>query len=220
MVADESRQPQYFATAPSAPSKPRTVSLDLDDLTLELHTDSGVFSADRVDPGTRILLKATTPEDTDGDETHDVHLPHGDLVDLGAGYGPIAITLALRYPERTIWAVETNERARSLCTANAVATGVGDRLRVVAPEEVPADLTVAALYSNPPIRIGKEDLHSLLEGWLGTLTDGGEAWLVVQRHLGADSLARWMTDKGHEVNRVASRRGYRVLRVRPAPRRP
>lgn len=177
-----------------------------------------MFSGERIDPGTRILLVETTPADTDREPSIGADAPRGDLVDLGAGYGPIALTLALRHPQRTVWAVEPNERARRLCTANAVAAGVGDRVRVVAPEEVPTDLAVAGLHSNPPIRIGKQELHRLLERWMGTLTEGAEAWLVVHRHLGADSLARWLADAGHEVRRVASRRGYRVLKVRPNPR--
>jgi 16S rRNA (guanine1207-N2)-methyltransferase len=192
------------------------VRLDLPDLSLELTTDSGVFSADRIDPGTKILLVETAPGTAGGGEPPDALLPQGDLVDLGAGYGPIALTLALRFPQRTVWAVEPNERARSLCARNAEAAGAGDRVRVVAPEEVPTDLVVAALYSNPPIRIGKQALHALLSGWIDSLTEGAEAWMVVQRHLGADSLARWLTEEGHEVERAAARRGYRVLRVRPS----
>jgi 16S rRNA (guanine1207-N2)-methyltransferase len=179
-----------------------------------LHTDSGVFSADRIDPGTKILLVETAPGAASGDEPPDALLPRGDLVDLGAGYGPIALTLALRFPQRTVWAVEPNERARTLCAKNAEAAGVRNRIRVVAPEEVPTDLVVAALYSNPPIRIGKKALHALLSDWIDSLAGGAEAWMVVQRHLGADSLARWLTEEGHEVERVAARRGYRVLRVR------
>ncbi|MCZ7628376.1 MAG: class I SAM-dependent methyltransferase [Microthrixaceae bacterium] len=170
-MAHESRQPQYFATEPSTASRLRTVSLDLPDLSLELRTDSGVFSGERIDPGTRILLVETTPADTDREPSIGADAPRGDLVDLGAGYGPIALTLALRHPQRTVWAVEPNERARRLCTANAVAAGVGDRVRVVAPEEVPTDLAVAGLHSNPPIRIGKQELHRLLERWMGTLTE-------------------------------------------------
>jgi 16S rRNA (guanine1207-N2)-methyltransferase len=215
-VTHESRQPQYFAAEPSSPSRPRTVRLDLTDVSVALHTDSGVFSADRIDPGTKILLDATAPSDSNRKGSHDAQLPPGDLVDLGAGYGPIALTLALRYEQRTIWAVEPNERARDLCRANAVEAGVGDRIRVVAPQEVPPDLVVASLFSNPPIRIGKQALHALLTYWMGTLARGGEAWLVVQRHLGADSLGRWLTEVGLPLERVASRRGYRVLRVRPS----
>ncbi len=143
-------------------------------------------------------------------------MPAGDLVDVGAGYGPIAITLARRFPGRTVWAIEPNERARTLCSANAEATGVGDAVRVVAPENAPHGIQAAAVYSNPPIRIGKVALHALLERWLATLVPEGEAWLVVQRHLGADSLAHWLDEGDYDVKRMASRRGYRVLLATPS----
>lgn len=183
------------------------VRLDLPDVSSELRTDSGVFSADRVDPGTKVLLVETAAHPSV------VGLPRGDLVDVGAGYGPIATTLALRHPQRTVWAVEPNARARELCAANAAAAGVQERIMVVPPDEVPDTLTVAGIFSNPPIRIGKRALHDLITFWLARLDTHGYAWLVVQRNLGADSLARWITDTGYEVTRVASRRGYRVLRV-------
>jgi len=199
----------YFTDLPSAPSRPGAVDLSLPDLTATLRTDRGVFAADRLDAGTKLLLVETgvRPEAAGAD------WPDGDLVDLGCGYGPIAVALSMRHPDRTVWAVDVNERARELCALNADAAGVGDRVRVVAPGAVPDDVGVAALFSNPPIRIGKPALHDLLDTWLGRLVPGAEAWLVVQKHLGADSLAAGVKDSGHGVERVCSRRGYRLLRV-------
>jgi len=195
----------YFDTAPSTASRPGRVPLVLPDVDMELSTDRGVFSPGRVDLGTRVLLTEMTG----------VRLPDGgDLVDVGAGYGPIACTLALRHPDRSVWAVEINERARQLCSTNARDLGVGDRVHTVAPEEVPDDLLFAAVVSNPPIRVGKAALHDLLDHWLSRLAGDGEAWLVVQRNLGADSLARWLAEGGRVVEPVKSRKGYRVMAVR------
>ena len=172
-----------------------------------LRTDRGVFSPTRIDPGTKVLLRELG--ELDG-------LPDGPIVDLGCGYGPIACTLATRLADRTVWAVDVNERARSLCAANAAAAGFRDRVLVLSPEDVPQG-PVAAIVSNPPIRIGKAALHELLAEWLERLAPRGIAWFVVQRHLGADSLARWLAEEGWEVVRERSRKGYRVLRVnRPA----
>ena len=193
----------YFSADPSAPSHPAEISLDLPDLTLTLRTDRGTFSPTRVDPGTKVLLRELSELD---------NLPEGPVVDLGCGYGPIACTLARRMPDRTVWAVDVNERARSLCAANAVTAGVRDRVRVLSPEDVPPG-PVAAIVSNPPIRIGKVALHELLAEWLERLAPRGAAWFVVQRHLGADSLARWLAEQGWGVVRERSRKGYRVLRV-------
>lgn len=169
-----------------------------------------MFSADKVDDGTRLLL-AEGPS-LDGATS---------LVDVGCGYGPIAITLALRAPDAVVWAVDVNERARALCRSNAAANGVGERVRVVTPDDLPADLVVDQVWSNPPIRVGKAALHDLLAGWLVRLRPGtGSATLVVQKHLGADSLARWLTGAGWPTERVVSRAGYRVLSVRSGPASP
>lgn len=197
------RPGHYFDAAPAARSAPRSVRLDLPERSLLLATDRGVFSADRVDPGTRhLLLEAPDPP------------PAGTFVDLGAGYGPIALTMALRSPGATVWAVEVNERARDLCRANATTAGAGNVV-VVDPSEVPPDLAVDLLWSNPPIRIGKQALHTLLGGWLDRLSPAGSAVLVVQKHLGADSLQRWLADRGHQAVRLGSRSGYRLLQVGP-----
>lgn len=176
--------------------------LALPDVTVDLASDRGVFSAGAVDTGTKLLL------------TEASSVPAGaiDLCDLGCGYGPIAVVLARRSPDATVWAVDVNERARALTVENAERNGVGDRVRVCASlDEVPGDVRFAGLWSNPPIRIGKGALHSLLETWLPRVD--GSSWLVVQKHLGADSLAAWLRESGWAVERVRARLGYRILRV-------
>jgi 16S rRNA (guanine1207-N2)-methyltransferase len=161
-----------------------------------------VFSRSAIDPGTKLLLlEAPAPP------------PDGELLDLGCGYGPIALTLAARRPAATVWAVDVNRRALGLVGANAAAAGLAN-VRPARPDEVPPDLRFAAIWSNPPIRIGKEALHDLLGTWLARLTPDGVAILVVQRHLGADSLAEWLRGQGWDVARLRSRMSYRLLEVR------
>ena len=191
----------YFSPSPDTPSRPATVRLDLPDLSLVLRTDRGVFSAGRVDPGTKVLLGDAPPPPA-----------AGDLLDLGCGYGPIALTMATRAPRARVWAVDVNDRALDLTRANAEAAGLGN---VVAarPDDVPGEMRFAAIWSNPPVRIGKAALHDLLDRWLGRLTPDGRALLVVQKHLGADSLQRWLGGRGWDAERVRSRLGYRVLAV-------
>jgi len=192
----------YFSAQPEAASQRRLISLRLDAGELDLWTDSGVFAGDRVDPGTQALLdEAPPPPDAPVD-----------LLDLGCGYGPIALALARRAPTARVWAVDVNERAVALTRENAYLNGCVN-VHAGAPGEVPLDVSFTAIYSNPPVRIGKEALHSLLEEWLDRLTPDGRAYLVVQRHLGADSLAAWLDGRGYEVDRLASKRGYRVLAV-------
>jgi 16S rRNA (guanine1207-N2)-methyltransferase len=161
-----------------------------------------VFARDAVDPGTKLLLLDGPPPPGDGD-----------LLDLGCGYGPIAVTLARRAAGARVWAVDVNRRALALCAANAAAAGVV--VRAVPPEEVPADVRFAGIWSNPPVRIGKVELHELLRTWLDRLAPEGRAALVVHRHLGADSLTRWLEAEGWPTTRTGSRMGYRLLEVRP-----
>ena len=201
----EPQPSHYFDETPATASRERTVRLDLPDLSLSLTTDAGVFAADAVDQGTKVLLlEAPAPPAA------------GHLLDLGCGYGPIALTLATRSPASTVWAVDVNARARDLCRRNAEAAGLTN-VRVAAPGEVPDDVRFAAVWSNPPIRIGQGPLHELLTTWLARLEPGATAHLVVHKHLGADSLARWLEAEGWPTARLASRRGSRVLTVRARP---
>jgi 16S rRNA (guanine1207-N2)-methyltransferase len=121
--------------------------------------------------------------------------------------------LASSAPEATVWAVDVNARARALAAHNAERLGIAERVRVAAPDEVPDDIRFGQIWSNPPIRIGKAELHLMLRHWLPRLAPDGTAWLVVGRHLGGDSLQRWLADQGWTVDRHASQKGFRVLRI-------
>lgn len=187
----------YFDSAPSTDDTRRTVTVDVWGHRREYTTSTGVFSGDHLDKATEILLAESTPP------------PPGSVVlDLGCGWGPIACSLAEQ--GSTVWAVDVNERALELTAHNAQGLDV----HPVLPDQVPEDLRFDAIWSNPPIRIGKDALHDLLLRWLPRLAPGGEARLVVGKNLGADSLQRWLTDRGHPTERVASSKGFRVLSVR------
>ena len=209
----------YFSPSPDSRRRTRTVALRLKDVSLDLRTDRGVFSADRIDPGTLLLLKhAPLPPPRNAGAAAVGRV----LADVGCGYGPIAVTLALRAPDATIWAVDVNERARELAVANLSAAGVtvegGERARVCAPDEVPEALRFDAVYCNPPVRIGNKALDELLAQWLDRLRPGGFAVLVMHKHLGADSLVRRLAASGRAPRRLAIGGGYRVLQVPAADR--
>ena len=125
------------------------------------------------------------------------------------------MTLAARFPDRLIYAVDVNERARDLCRSNATENGL-DNIVVAHPDDTPSDIAFAGIWSNPPIRIGKAALHELLVRWLARLAPEAHASLVVQRHLGSDSLAQWLGTQGYAVDRLGSRRAYRILDVTKA----
>ena len=195
----------YFTADPTAPARATRVRFTVAGREFRLRAAGGGFSADRLDPGTAVLLRKA---DLPGPQTR------GALLDLGCGYGPVACVLATLAPEATVYATDVNARALELTSANAAELGL--RIEALPPEAVPADLLFAQLWSNPPIRIGKDELHALLLRWLPRLAPGGLAWLVVARHLGADSLAAWLGEQGYDVVRHASGSGFRVLRVNAA----
>ena len=195
---------QYFEIEPLAAAAPRTIGVNIGGMQLTFTTDSGVFSPDRLDAGTRLLLLEAPPL-TAGDRR---------VLDLGCGWGPIACFAGLRSPASEVLAVDINERALTLTDGNAELNGVGN-VTVARPDEVSPARRFDRILCNPPIRVGKTTLHGLLATWLDRLATGGRAHLVVHRHLGSDSLARWLTHRGHPVDRLVSRSGYRLLEVRP-----
>jgi len=192
----------YFHT-PDQAGPTREVTATVWGHDLSFTTAGGVFSGSRLDLGTSVLLRTFEPP------------TGGHLLDLGCGFGPIAVALAVAGPAVTVDAVDVNELAVTLTQANAERAGVGDRVRAGTPDHVPPDRTYDQIWSNPPIRIGKQALHALLFAWLPRLAPGGVARLVVSKNLGGDSLQRWLIEQGHPTERVASAKGFRVLEVSP-----
>ncbi|WP_189329208.1 class I SAM-dependent methyltransferase [Actinoplanes ianthinogenes] len=198
----------YFSTDPDAPMRRGEIEFSVAGRDYRLAVASGVFSAGRLDPGTAVLLrKAELP--TAGTA--------GALLDLGCGYGPITCVLATEAPGTIVYAIDVNSRARDLTVENATALGLAGRVRVSAPDDVPDDVTFTEIWSNPPTHVGKAELHALMERWLPWLAPDGVAWLVINRNLGGDSLHTWLAGKGWQVERVASQKGFRVLRVHRKP---
>ncbi|MGO4593423.1 class I SAM-dependent methyltransferase [Leifsonia sp. 2TAF2] len=194
----------YFSSAPESEMNLRPFTAHLAGRTYELVTANGIFSPERVDMGTRVLLDHVPSPP-----------PGGQFLDLGCGWGPLALTLALESPHATVWAVDVNTRALDLVRRNAEKLGLTN-VNPVTPDNVPDDVRFTTIWSNPPIRVGKNELHNILERWLPRLEPGSDAWLVVQRNLGSDSLHRWMQTTFPELTttRVGTSKGYRVLRSR------
>ncbi|OFE16529.1 16S rRNA methyltransferase [Humibacillus sp. DSM 29435] len=194
----------YFSAEPATEAELRRIRVRLEGRDLELTTARGVYSPDRLDPGTAVLL-AGAPDPS----------PTGDLLDIGCGWGPIAITLALRSPEARVWGVEVNRRSIELARSNASALAL-DNVTFGEPDDIADGLRFSTIWSNPPIHVGKPALHGILERWLPRLTDDGVAHLVVQKHLGSDSLQKWLNQQpwGLHCTRFASAKAFRILEVR------
>jgi 16S rRNA G1207 methylase RsmC len=196
----------YFSAAPDVAFRRTPVRAQVWGHDLALTSGSGVFAQGRLDIGTAVLFRETTPPGP------------GTFLDLGCGYGVIGLALAVAVPGARVWAVDVNERAVLLANENAAALGVTDRYTAVTPDAVPADVEFDEIWSNPPIRVGKQALHDLLLTWLPRLAPDGRAVMVVGKNLGADSLQRWMGDKGFPTDRLASAKGFRVLETRRGER--
>jgi 16S rRNA (guanine1207-N2)-methyltransferase len=182
----------YFTADPSVAFQREPVVAQVWGHELSLMSGSGVFSRGRLDAGTSVLFRETEPPGA------------GRYLDLGCGYGVIGLGLA----------VAVNERAVLLAEENARSLGLGDRFSACVPQRVPPDERYDEIWSNPPIRVGKQALHALLLAWLPRLVPGGRAVLVVGKNLGADSLQRWLGEQGHPTRRLASAKGFRVLEAR------
>jgi 16S rRNA G1207 methylase RsmC len=194
----------YFSADPAVPFTREPVRATAWGHELTLTSGSGVFSKGRLDIGTAVLFRETEPPTT------------GRVLDLGCGYGVIGLAIAVASPATSVTGVDVNERAVLLATENAARLGIADRYAALTPDRVPDDTTYDEIWSNPPIRIGKQALHDLLLTWFARLDPGGRAVLVVGRNLGADSLQAWLTAQGWPTSRRASAKGFRVLESRSA----
>lgn len=197
---------QYFSAEPTSRDVRRNLHVSLRGHEVDVEASNGVFSGHRLDLGTSVLLRHAPepPED-------------GTFLDIGCGWGPIALTMGLESPKADIWALDVNERALELTRANAEKLGIDKRIHAAKAEDIPTDLTFDLIWSNPPIRVGKDELHTLLMAWLPRLKVGGYAYLVVQKNLGSDSLIKWLgAELGDDfsVAKYASSKGYRVIEVR------
>ncbi|MDM7990326.1 methyltransferase [Arthrobacter sp. zg-Y877] len=194
----------YFSSTPSGPEVRRPLRVSLNGTERTLQTAGGIFSPGGIDKGTAVLLEEVpAPPQT------------GNFLDIGCGWGPIALTLALKSPAARVYAVDVNERSLALTRDNAAALGCTN-ITAALPGEVDPEVRFDTIWSNPPIRIGKEELHSLLLLWLPRLAPGGTAWLVVQKNLGADSLQRWLAETlpaSFAVSRHSTAKSFRILKV-------
>jgi len=202
--SDDNSTDHYFSTSPASASRPLSYTLRTVKGKMTVTTDTGTFSHGHLDKGTKVLLDQLL--------TGTPNLPDGPLLDIGCGAGPITLALAARFPDRTIYAVDVNERALQLCRTNAETNGLHNII-VAAPEDINANIVFAGIWSNPPIRGGKEMLHAILKSWLTRLSPAGYARLVVHKNLGSDSLQKWLVTCGFSCDRVSSRSGFRLLHV-------
>jgi 16S rRNA G1207 methylase RsmC len=200
----------YFSADPGVPFDREPFTCEVWGQRLDLVSGSGVYSRGRLDVGTAVLFRQTEPP------------APGRVLDLGTGYGVIGLAIASAWradgvpaDAGTVTGVEVNRRAILLANENAARLGLQERFRARLPDAAEPTVTYDEIWSNPPIRIGKQALHELLLQWFGRLSPSGRAVMVVGKNLGGDSLQAWLTDHGYPTTRLASAKGFRVLESRP-----
>jgi 16S rRNA G1207 methylase RsmC len=194
----------YFSATPQSEYRTKEITVRLAHQDVVVETASGIFSPDHIDAGTQALLFSVPA------------LPsEGTFLDVGCGWGPLALTMALEAPGASVWAVDVNERSCELTQKNATRLGCNN-IQVRKPNDVDPELRFDVIWTNPPIRVGKAELHAILSTWLPRLNRDGQAYLVVAKHLGADSLEKWLAAEfstTHTVTRADTRKGFRVIKV-------
>ncbi len=194
----------YFSESPGGDFKQREIAVTLAGKKVKVKTAGSVFSPEHIDQGTQVLL-----------DHLDLAKPTGTFLDLGCGWGPIALALALHSPKAKLFAVDVNERSLELTRINAATLEISS-IQISKPEDVASEIEFDQIWSNPPIRVGKAVLHEMLQLWIPRLAPGGSAFLVVQKNLGSDSLQKWLEAEfitGFEVSRFTSVKTFRILKV-------
>ncbi len=195
----------YFSAHPGSASTPRQICAVMRGRKIIFVTDSGVFSKRGLDYGTALLAEA-------------LHVPPAaHVLDLGCGYGPVGIAVALTVRNARVWLLDINPRAVQLAIHNARAAGVGDRVAVLQSDgtaDLDPQLHFDVVALNPPIRAGKSEIWRLYREARDRLHGNGELYVVIQKKQGADSSEEYLRSLFADVSVVERSGGYRVLRCR------
>lgn len=192
---------QYFTNQPTSAHDYQEFKFQLRQQTLQFQTDSGVFSKQTIDYGTRALLAAINLQD----------LPAGDLLDLGCGYGPIGLTLA-QETGRLVDLVDLNERALELARKNAQLNAINN-VRIFASDSYQqvSKTDYAAIYTNPPFRAGKQVVSTMITQASEHLQKQGQFWFVGQKKQGAKTYQKLMQQTFGNATIIQRDKGYYII---------
>lgn len=193
---------QYFTENPTVDHDEHHVNYHLNGINLNLTTDAGVFSKNRVDYGSGVLIE----------QMLDQNLPGGNILDVGCGYGPIGLFAAKKWPDRQVDMVDVNERAMDLARRNAAANGAGNVNIFASDRYQEVSGQYAMIVTNPPIRAGKAIWSSILSEAKEHLLDGGILLVVIQKKQGAPSAKKLMAASLGNCEILTRDKGYYILK--------
>jgi len=193
----------YYDLDPSLRSKERVIEFEIKGTKVTLFTDNGVFSKSKLDEGSRIMLDTLLP----------LHLT-GKILDIGAGYGPIGLTIAISSNTASVTLADINPRAVALCMKNAEFLGLSQRVTCLQSDvfssiEGPFD----SIVCNPPIRAGKKVTYAIYEGAYQHLTYGGTFSFVIRKAQGASSASQYVKEVFGNITLLARHKGYHIYKA-------
>lgn len=189
---------QYFDNDKNIKSERKLINFSFNDKNFSLYTDNGVFSKDKLDYGTRILL-----------ENIDINNLKGRVLDLGCGIGVVGIILGTLNKNISIDMVDINERAIILTKDNVKFNNINNNVFV---SNVYSNINGKYNYiiTNPPIRAGKEVVRKFLLGGYDYLTDDGILYFVMRKDHGVKSMIKELVNI-YEVDIVNKEKGFYVV---------
>lgn len=195
---------QYFSNDSSVASKRRTLTLDIDSMHLEFLSDNGVFSKNKIDEGSEFFIKTLIP----------LHLS-GNILDLGCGYGPIGLSIAMTSKSATVELADVNLRALALCKENAKKYNLTDRVTIL-QSDIYSNIEGKYDYIliNPPIRAGKKVTYAMYEGALTRLNQDGSLFIVIRKAQGAESASKYIKSLFGNVSLISRKKGYYVYQAK------
>ncbi|WP_035100031.1 class I SAM-dependent methyltransferase [Aneurinibacillus terranovensis] len=193
----------YFTNQPESDSKEQAFTFTLRGREFKFKTDSGVFSKNRIDFGSVLLIESMDIRDG------------MDVLDVGCGYGPIGLSAASLTPHGSVKMLDINERAVKLANDNLKLNGITNACAMVSDRfaALKEGETFDVILTNPPIRAGKQVVHGIFEEANRFLKSGGALWVVIQKKQGAPSAFAKLTEEYSSVEEVAKKKGYSVFKA-------
>jgi len=193
----------YYSQEPTTEHDFEQWSFELKGKNFQFVTDSGVFSRETVDFGSRVLIDTFNLEELPAD---------GKILDVGCGYGPIGLAIAFA-SQRFVEMVDINSRAVELAQGNANRNGIKQvDIHQSNIYEAVHEETYAAIVSNPPIRAGKKVVHEILTEAYPRLKSGGTLTIVIQKKQGAPSAKSKMAETFGNAEIVHKEKGYYIIK--------